>query len=131
MNNQNLNPEVTSFLDSSEHPLRTLIERLREIILNADTRLNENVKWNNPNYHVGEKDLITMRTYPPRQIQLVFHRGTQKLEVPKKPLIQDDSGILDWKTNDRAVATFSKESELEKSEKVLADLVKRWVDVVA
>ncbi|HEX8277932.1 MAG TPA: DUF1801 domain-containing protein, partial [Segetibacter sp.] len=74
-----LNIEVTEFLDDLHHPLRAEIEQLRLTILNADGRITENIKWNGPNYCFENEDRITMRIHPPKQIQLIFHRGVRKL----------------------------------------------------
>lgn len=48
-----------------------------------------------------------MRIQPPKQIQLVFHKGAKKLTQPKGKLI-DDNWLLTWKENDRAIAAFLK-----------------------
>lgn len=74
----NLNIEVTKFLDDLHHPLRPEIEQLRLIILGADRNIQENIKWNGPNYCFDNEDRITMRVQPPKQIQLIFHRGAKK-----------------------------------------------------
>ena len=51
-----LNSAVTKFLDELNHPFREEIELLREIILSAETGLDENIKWNGPNYSIQDKD---------------------------------------------------------------------------
>ena len=80
--------EVSTFLDELKHPFRMEIEKLREIILNSDARISENMKWNGPNYIVNNEDRITMRVQPPKQIQLIFHRGAKVLEIPKEKIIE-------------------------------------------
>ena len=49
MENQtnNLNSEVTNFLDELNHPFRKEIEQLRNLILTANNNLTENIKWDN------------------------------------------------------------------------------------
>ncbi|MEZ4902822.1 MAG: DUF1801 domain-containing protein [Spirosomataceae bacterium] len=74
----NTNKEVTKFLNDLNHPLRTEIEMLRHLILEANNSLAENIKWNGPNYCIATEDRITMRILPPKQIQLIFHRGVKK-----------------------------------------------------
>jgi uncharacterized protein YdhG (YjbR/CyaY superfamily) len=56
----NLNKEVTQFLDNLNHPLRKEIEELRQIVLNSENELTENIKWNGPNYCFINTDKITM-----------------------------------------------------------------------
>ncbi|XOV94201.1 MAG: DUF1801 domain-containing protein [Bacteroidota bacterium] len=124
----NLNNEVSEFLDGLNHPLRNEIEQLRQIIINATSGLTENIKWNGPNYCYEDNDRITMKIQPPRQIQLIFHRGARKQEQPKAKLIQTSSNLLTWKENDRAIATFKDSSEIEKSEANLVEIVGKWIE---
>lgn len=58
-----LNKDVTTFLDDLNHPFRNEIELLRLTILGAADTLTENIKWNGPNYSIGEGDRITMRIH--------------------------------------------------------------------
>lgn len=74
----NLNIEVTALLEAINHPFRNEIEQLRICILEANNRLEENIKWNGPNYCFNNEDRITMRVQPPTmQVQLIFHRGAK------------------------------------------------------
>ena len=77
-----LNPEVTSFIDELNHPLEKEITQLRQDILGSNNGLSENIKWNGPNYCFEGDDRITMRVQPPKQIQLIFHRGAKVKELP-------------------------------------------------
>ncbi|MCB0839798.1 MAG: DUF1801 domain-containing protein [Bacteroidetes bacterium] len=122
-----LSSEVSEFLDGLNHPFRKEIEKLRLIILNATNDLTENIKWNGPNYCYGEADRITMRIQPPKQVQLIFHRGAKKQEQPKERIIQTDSNLLTWKENDRAVITFKNMTDIEKGEADLIEIVNDWI----
>jgi hypothetical protein len=119
--------EVTTFLDELKHPLRNEIEQLRRVILKSVDGLIENIKWNGPNYCFGGDDRITMRIHPPDKIQLIFHRGAKKLVEPKDKLINDSSGLLDWKENDRAVVTFKSRSDIESASADLERIVAKWI----
>ena len=124
-----MNHEVTKFLDDLNHPFRKEIEELRLIILNATIGITENIKWNAPNYRFNNNDRITMRIQPPKQIQLVFHRGAKVKEQPREKLIQDDSGLLIWKENDRAIATFESMADIEDNRLRLVNLVRNWLNI--
>lgn len=123
----NLNNEVTEFLDGLNHPLRQEIEQLRFYIHSADHNLAENIKWNGPNYSLGGEDRITMKIQPPKNIQIIFHRGAKKQAQPKDKLIEDHSNLLIWKENDRAVAVFRNISEINNAETNLTEIVKKWI----
>jgi len=122
-----INKGVTLFLDALNHPLRAEIEALRQIILEASAMLEENIKWNGPNYAVGAEDRITMRVQPPKQVQLIFHRGAKVKEQPSERLVEDATGLLVWKENDRAVASFKNMEAVEAGREALSAIVKDWL----
>lgn len=122
------NQSVTQFLDAQNHPLRKEIELLRSAILSANKEVTENIKWNGPNYFFHNEDRITMRIQPTKQIQLIFHRGAKVKEQPKDKLIKEDFGLLAWKENDRAVATFKNRQEIESRVSDLVKVVIEWLN---
>ncbi len=125
--NTKLNDEVSQFLDELNHPLRSEIDRLRAVILSSSADLEENIKWNGPNYCFNGEDRITMKIQPPKQIQIIFHRGAKKLEQPETRLIDDSSGVLTWKENDRAFMSFKNLNDIEKSESSLSNIIESWI----
>jgi uncharacterized protein YdeI (YjbR/CyaY-like superfamily) len=128
MNNYELNKEVIQFLDSSEHPMRNEIEELRKIIMTTGIPFKENIKWSGPNYSIHKQDRVTIRINPTKQIQLIFHRGAKTQEQPKDKLIADDYNILDWKSNDRAVASFKNMDEIIRKKEDLQKIITKWVE---
>jgi hypothetical protein len=46
----NRTPEVDRWLDESGHPLEAAMRRAREIILGADERVTESIKWKTPTF---------------------------------------------------------------------------------
>ena len=64
---------------------------------------------------------------PPKNIQLVFHRGAKVKEMPKDKLINDTFGLLKWAANDRAVATFNSMEEVENLKAQLIETINKWV----
>lgn len=123
-----VNPEVSQFLDQLQHPLRKEIDALRHCILNSGASLAENIKWNGPNYTANGEDRITMKIQPPKNIQVIFHRGAKKQTQPSSRLIADLSGLLAWKENDRAIVTFTGLAGIEERKKELSEIVKSWVE---
>jgi len=124
---KNLNREVTDFLDGQNHPLRKEIEQLRIYILSVDNNLMENIKWNAPNYCLDSEDRITMKIQPPKNIQLIFHRGAKKQTQTEDKLIEDNSKLLIWKENDRAIATFKNMTDINNAETDLVEIVNKWI----
>lgn len=127
---ERLNPETSVFVTSLKHPLDFEIQELRKLILSCNKELTEITKWNAPSYQFNEIDCLTMKILPPKNIQLIFHRGAKKLEQPENHLIEDLSGLLTWKENDRAIATFKNYEEIEKSKGVLSELITDWISAI-
>ncbi len=123
----NLNPEVSEFLSELNLPLDKEIHYLRSLILSNEPDLTEYIKWNGPNYCFNGEDRITMRVQAPKMIQLIFHRGAKVKEQPSEKLISAEFDILQWKTNDRAVATFKNNCEIEKNKNQLVKIVSLWL----
>ncbi|MAZ28494.1 MAG: hypothetical protein CL868_15625 [Cytophagaceae bacterium] len=123
-----LNIEVTRFLDGLKHPLRDEIELLRHIVIHAVSGLSENIKWNGPNYSLGDADRITLKIHPSKQVQLIFHRGVKKQEQPQHKIIDTDAALLQWKENDRAILSFKNVDEIENARLNIIDIVKKWVE---
>jgi hypothetical protein len=121
------NPEVSKMLDALDHPLRTEIEFLRSILLETGEEIQENIKWNGPNYTFAGEDRITMKIHPPKQIQLIFHRGARKKEQPTGHLILDPFSLLDWRENDRAIISFRNAEEITLHQAKLKFLIDAWV----
>jgi uncharacterized protein YdhG (YjbR/CyaY superfamily) len=125
----NLNKVVTEFLDKQNHPFRKEIEELRVNILTAKMELTENIKWNGPNYCFENEDRITMRIQPQiKQVQLIFHRGAKKQAQPKDKLIANNSKMLLWKENDRAIATFKNMEDIENGKTELTKIINDWIN---
>ncbi len=123
-----MNLEVTQFLDQMNLRLRNEVEELRNCILSAKFGIEENIKWNGPNYTFNGDDRITMKIQPPKNVQLIFHRGAKVLPMPREKLINDDAGLLSWKTNDRAVATFVNMEEVISKKETLSKIVCKWIE---
>ena len=127
----NLNHDVSEFLDEQNHPFYREIEQLRAYILLTDAAIEENIKWNGPNYSYKNQDRITMRIQPTtkKQVQLIFHRGAKKQEEPLERIITHKSKLLQWIENDRATITYKSMKEIEQTKTELAEIVKEWMGV--
>lgn len=121
-----MNPEVTQFLDALNHPFRQDIEAVRKIIFDVREDLTENIKWNGPNYRVGDEDRVSMKVLPAKSFYLIFHIGAKVKAEPKERLLSEDYKLLTWKSNDRAVLDFKTPADFEKAKPYLSQLVKNW-----
>lgn len=130
MNNNQLNIEITSFLDSTKPPLRDEIDALRTIIMSTGLNLTESIKWNAPNYSINGKDRITLRIDSPKQIQIIFHRGAKVQTQPTERILSNKYSILLWKENDRAIASFKNLNEIQENLEMIKEIVIKWIEAL-
>lgn len=120
--------EVNEFLNDLKHPLKAKIEAIRKIILKADNRLTEHIKWNAPSYCIHGDDRITFNLAGKGFIRLVFHCGAKaKDNQAKNKLFEDTTGLLEWAANDRAIAKFTTMEEIKIREKDLIKTINTWL----
>lgn len=123
-----LNQELSTFLNELNHPLREEIELLRNIILNSNKTLTENIKWNAPNYVVGENDRVTLKINPPKNILIILHRGAKVQATPTQKLIDYTCKVLSWKTNDRAIITLNNKQDIITYQNDIVQIVNLWLE---
>lgn len=123
--------EVSQYLKKLDHPFKKEIQSLRKIILAAHPLLEENIKWNGPNFQYEGEDRFTLRIHPPPQLQLILHRGAKALTKPKGKLIEHTSNLLTWKDKDRAVITFKNMKEIITKEDELKEILRQWLEAAS
>lgn len=120
--------QVTEFLENLDHPLKKEVEELRRIIVGSGTHLTEHIKWKAPSFCLNGNDIITFKLYPAKHVQVIFHRGAKVKEQPERRLIDDQTGLLSWVANDRAVATFTGMENIQAQRDTLVRTVQAWTE---
>lgn len=125
-----MSKEVDQYLEALDHPMKKEILLLRTVILQSNRELTELIKWNAPSFCIDGMDCITMKIFPPANIQLVFHRGAKVKEAPEAPLIDDPAKLLKWPATDRAVLTINDGADLKRKTRDLQTIVAAWSHAV-
>lgn len=105
-----------------EHPLKVEIEALRTIIKNANSAVQERVKWNAPSYFYDNVDMAAFNLRQQKFVQIIF--------VFPNGLIDDNSGLLQGTWTDRREARFANMAEIETRKADLENVVNRWFDTI-
>ncbi len=110
---------VDAYMESLEHPQKAEIEALRQIILKANNKIMERVKWNAPSFFYKED----MAAFNPRakgfvQIIFVFYNGD---------MIHESNGLLEGGWKDRRMARFFDMKDIKAKKKTLEKVVQDWV----
>lgn len=86
----NRNPEVDAWLDAKAHPLDAELRAVRAIILDADNRVEETIKWQTPTF--AYKGNIVSFSPAKKMVSLMFHRGA---EIPgHHPHLEGDAKLV-------------------------------------
>lgn len=123
-----LNPEVSAWIIKLNHPQEESIQKIRSLIIECNTDVEENIKWNSPNYSCSGQDRIPLRIQPVKYFQIVLHRGAVKNTVFTKRIIDYKSPILEWKSFDRAIISLHALNELESLETELEIIISQWLE---
>jgi uncharacterized protein YdeI (YjbR/CyaY-like superfamily) len=124
---------VEKYLNLLEHPLRKAVEALREIVLETDKEIGEQIKWNSLAFYYTGK----MKPFDPREYKrdiVVFNLGKKDfvlLVFPTGVIINDKTGILEGKFKDtRKIIKFTSLDEVKSKKKDLQDVIKDWLKLV-
>lgn len=120
------NDAVTRWLASCRHALRAELDTLRELVVAAEPRLVEGIKWNAPSYAFDGDDRLTFNLSAKDRVRLIFHCGVKK-RAAKGRVPVDDRGLLEWAADDRGIATFRSATEVAAAKKTLPQLVRDWL----
>ena len=121
-------PKVDAWLSGLNHPQAEVIAAVRRLVLDADPRVSEGLKWNAGSFRHRDW-FATFRVVGPKgpsPVQLVIHRGAKP--QPDAPRPDDPAGLLRWQAPDRAVIPFADLAAVEAHAAPLQDLVRAWLD---
>ena len=118
---------VDEFMARLEHPLKTEIESVRAIILGADPRIQESIKWNAPSFSITEH-FATFKLRPLETVQVVFHTGAKVRPAGTGIEIDDPASLLKWAAADRCVVTFYDIQGITSKETELVAIVQQWLE---
>lgn len=122
----NAGDEVATFLARLEHPRKAEIEAVRALILSADPRIRESIKWNAPSFALADH-FATFKLRPETTVQVVFHTGAKVKANPTAIKVEDPAGLLVWAAPDRALVTFSAMAAIDTHQDALIGLVRQWL----
>ncbi|WP_229263710.1 DUF1801 domain-containing protein [Cohnella cholangitidis] len=122
---------VDEFMNSLEHPLKKEIEEVRKIILSANDRITEQIKWKAPSFRYNNEDRVTFNLQGKGFFRLVFHRGAKVKDSLEKGIASsiDPAGLLEWVADDRAIVKLKDMADVEAKREILVETVARWIEL--
>ncbi|QMV45231.1 DUF1801 domain-containing protein [Cohnella cholangitidis] len=118
-------------MNSLEHPLKKEIEEVRKIILSANDRITEQIKWKAPSFRYNNEDRVTFNLQGKGFFRLVFHRGAKVKDSLEKGIASsiDPAGLLEWVADDRAIVKLKDMADVEAKREILVETVARWIEL--
>ena len=113
----NTNPEVDTYLEKKNHPLTAEIQAVREIVLSADAKIEECIKWSSPTF-TYKGNMASFFMNAKKAVSLMFHKGA---------LLPNKSGLLSGDGKEGRVARFDDMKDIEKKKNALQSVVKEWI----
>ena len=110
--------EVDDWLNEYENPMKPVVMKIREIILNADSRIDECIKWQAPTF-TYKGNLASFFPKSKKHASLMFHQGA-KIPGSHKLLTGDAKAGRTMK-----IATVE---EAEQNNDGIKAIVKAWCD---
>ena len=113
----NYSDEVEQWLVERDHPLDDAMRLARDVILGADDRVTECVKWKTPTF-VYEGNIASFNPSK-KVVSVMFHRGS---EIPgDHPRLEGDGRLV-------RTMRFSSAEEVEEGRDELAAVIRAWCD---
>jgi hypothetical protein len=119
--------DVDTFLAALDHPAKALVVELRRVVLGADARIGEGIKWNAPSFRTTEY-FATTNLRAKQGTGLILHFGAKKNAISASGVdIPDPAGLLRWLAKDRATVEFGDAAELKAKAPALQALLREWI----
>lgn len=111
-------PEVDAWFAAYQNPMKPVVLRIREIVLGADPRIDECIKWQAPTF-TFEGNLASFFPKSKQHASLMFHVGAK---IPGKHPRLEGSG------DTSRVMKLGSVAEATKARKDLEKVVRAWCD---
>lgn len=118
--------DVEGFFAALKHPLKKEYAEVRKIVLGADSKIGEGVKWNSLSFRTADY-FATVNLRSADAVQLVLHRGATSKSGGKSMEIPDPKGLLIWLSSDRALLTLGAGPAFRANLPSLKKIVAAWV----
>ena len=112
------NPDVDAWFERYDNPMKDAVLRTREILLDADPRLDETIKWSTPTF-TYRGNLVSVQPRAKQFVSLLFHTGAS---IPgEHPLLEGGGDTARYARLDGVEGVESAKPELEA-------IVRDWCD---
>jgi hypothetical protein len=125
--------KVNAYMAKLKHPLANVVQELREIILNTNREIGEEIKWNAPTFFYAGKMKPTNPKEYKRYIVVfnLFKQDCIRLVFPSGAKVKDTSGLLEGDYADgRRLAMIRTPQEINSKKKALRAVINKWLKLL-
>jgi hypothetical protein len=112
------NSDVEALLDRYDNPMKEAVQRTREILLAADPRIGETIKWSTPTF-TYKGNLVSFQPRAKQFVSLLFHTGAS---------IPGDHPLLEGGGDTARYARLADHEAVERARPELEAIVRAWCD---
>jgi hypothetical protein len=112
------NPEVDAWFETYTNPQKELVQAVREVILDADPRMSEAIKWQAPTF-MYKGNMASFYPKTTKHVSLMFHTGAS---------LPDPEGLLEGEGETSRVVRFLDADDLAAKTDALRALVAAWIE---
>jgi hypothetical protein len=110
------NPSVDAWFEVYDNPMKPAVQRVREIILAADPRITESIKWKAPTFEY-KGNIASFYPKARSHVSLMFHQGA---------MIPGDHPLLEGEGSTSRVAKLAGLEQVEARRAELEAIVRAW-----
>ena len=114
----NRDPSVDAWLAAYTNPQQPVVERVREIVLAADPRITETIKWSTPTF-LYKGNLASFQPRATKFVSILFHEGAS---------IPGDHPRLDSGGDHARYVRIADLADAEAAADELTSVVRAWCD---
>ena len=111
-------PDVDAWFERYDNPMKPVVERVREVVLDADPRIDECIKWQAPTF-TYKGNLASFYPKSRAHASLMFHQGAR---------IPGDHPRLEGSGDTSRVLKIASVQEVDAARPDLEALVRSWCD---
>lgn len=108
--------EVDAWFEGYDNPQKAGVQRVREIVLGADPRVGECIKWQAPTF-TYKGNIASFFPKSKKHVSLMFHQGAS---------LPDPSGLLEGEGDVSRVAKFDDLADIERKRPALEAVIRAW-----
>ena len=108
--------EVDDWFAATDHPQKDLMEAVRKVILDADPRIGESIKWKTPTF-AFKGNIASFNPQAKQFVSLMFHTGAS---------IPGDYPSLSGSGNVARYMQFADETDLATKTHELRSIIAAW-----